>query len=174
MINKGKLKTVIIAALVFICLILLGVIVASQYKFHRYEIGSKEDFAGSAEVRRYLEDKVISKSFGGKAFCRYEVLGTEDKNTIINQYISYYCQEYHRENGTLAQGTGMAGPGLLVLERNGETIKIIGHSIPGFYEDTQTAIPAQYLREYEKHQISSGNPADLEMQHEAELYFKTK
>ena len=121
---KEKLKSVFILLPIFIC---IGC---------QSEIGTNQDradlerFSSSPIIKDYLSQKVASESYGGKAYCAYEVLDAEKSGASERLYLWAVCQEYHRQNQKLEAGTGSSLPIALTIRKENEKVEFLSHQIP--------------------------------------------
>lgn len=70
-------------------------------------------FGTSADTIAYLESHTVQPSFGGKVFCEYSLLGTDDTS---KEYVSALCQEQYVKNGAIEAGTGYATSAVLTYQ----------------------------------------------------------
>lgn len=81
-------------------------------------------------ITDYLVTNIGITSFGGEAFCAYELLDAEPA-TEGNLYIWALCQEYDVEHGSLTTGSGISLPVALQTQAKNDHYEIIGHLVPG-------------------------------------------
>lgn len=77
-------------------------------------------------ILHYLDNKLIPPSFGGEFTSSFKLLGTGDGEI----YVWTQLQEYYEENEKMEKGTGMSAPVVLMVDRSGEGLEIIGNKIP--------------------------------------------
>jgi hypothetical protein len=83
--------------------------------------------ADPSTIEKYLDEKVMQPSFGGKIFSAHQVLMT-DKDKI---YIWAYVQEYYKQSGKTELGSGWSVPMVLNIEWKAGLWSITGHETPG-------------------------------------------
>jgi hypothetical protein len=84
----------------------------------------------------FLEQNVGTIGFGGKVFCAYEVLASQEGvGGQVEEYQWVVCQEYYKSDGTLTKGSGISLPMVVFLQSKGETYQIASYSLPGDGED---------------------------------------
>ena len=97
------------------------------------------------ELKSYLAVNVGAVAFGGKVFCAYNVLGTQQQEEITTLYLWTLCQEFYQEQQQLRKGTGVSVPVSVTLENKGDSRQIIEYTIPrdGSYygEDIKAIFP---------------------------------
>ncbi len=93
----------------------------------RAELGR---FSSLPIIKDYLNQKVASKGFGGKAYCAYEVLDTEKSGLDESLYLWVVCQEYHRQGQKLEEGTGGSFPVALKIRQENEKVEVLSHQTP--------------------------------------------
>jgi hypothetical protein len=124
MMIKEKLKSALRLLSVFVCIGCQGKIGMNQ---DGADLGR---FTSLPTIEDYLNQKVASKGFGGKAYCAYEVLDAEKSGTSERLYLWIVCQEYHRTNQKLEQGTGGSFPVALTIRTENEKVEVLSHQIP--------------------------------------------
>lgn len=77
-------------------------------------------------ILHYLDNELIPPSFGGDFTSSFKLLGTGDGEI----YVWTQVQEYYQENGKMKKGTGMSDAVVLMADRSGEQLEIIGHKEP--------------------------------------------
>jgi hypothetical protein len=77
-------------------------------------------------IQSYLDGKVLNPSFGGKVFSSHKILLVENDKI----YVWGYLQEYYKKTGILEEGTGMSGPLVLNIKKDGDKIAVISHVAP--------------------------------------------
>lgn len=78
-------------------------------------------------TKRYLDEQLTFYSRGGKAFSKFEVLGVDETDGIIHEYVWYYFSEYVFRGGHLITGSGQSLPVALNVKRDGNTFKVESH-----------------------------------------------
>lgn len=79
----------------------------------------------------YLEQNVGIAGFGGKIFCAFETLKSQEgADGQVEQYLWVLCQEYYQANGVLTKGSGISLPAAIYLLQKGENYQITSHSLP--------------------------------------------
>jgi len=99
-------------------------IILTQTACNPYKI--KLSQSNNDSIEKYLYNKVIKPSFGGKVFSSYKVLGTEE-NKI---YVWAYLQEYFKQEGKITKGTGWSVPLILNVDWQQDQINIINYEAP--------------------------------------------
>jgi hypothetical protein len=123
---KEKLKSVFILLPIFIC---IGC--QSEIGIDR-DRADLERFSSSPIIKDYLTQKVASESYGGKAYCAYEVLDAEKSGASGERlYLWAVCQEYYRKNQKLEEGSGSSIPIALTIRTENEKIEVLSHQVPG-------------------------------------------
>jgi hypothetical protein len=83
------------------------------------------------EVHEYLAVNVGAASFGGKVFCAYEELATEQDAEGTTLYLWALCIEYYQDGGGFEQGTGVSVPVAIFLRNREGSLVITEHKGPG-------------------------------------------
>ena len=78
---------------------------------------SKRD---SGIMQKYLDEKVLQPSFGGKVFSSYKLFKQED-NFI---YIWAYMQEYYKKEGKIEPGSGWSVPMVIYFEETPAEVRM--------------------------------------------------
>lgn len=95
------------------------------------------------EIDKYIRQEVMSPNFGGEVFSAYEILDSDRKKGEL--YIWALIQEYYKEGTGIEQGTGMSVPMVLKIERTGDSLTVLSHTLPrdgSFYaEDIKDMFP---------------------------------
>jgi hypothetical protein len=81
-------------------------------------------------TKEYLDEKLTFFSKGGKPFSKFEVLGIDETNGTVHEYVWYYFREYVARDGHLVDGSGQSLPVALTIERNGDSFKVKAHQAP--------------------------------------------
>lgn len=81
-------------------------------------------------VDRYLVENIGQTSFGGQAFCAYDVLGADLRTDGADVYVWALCGEYYMDNGILTMGTASSLPVALHMQKSGGQYVVTGHEIP--------------------------------------------
>lgn len=134
------------------------------------------------EIKTYLANQLGEVAFGGKVFCAYEVLATEQKEKETALYLWVLCQEFYQDDQQLKLGTGMSLPVAVFLEHKEDHWQISEHKIPqdglAYGEDIKTIFPEsiwpkitpgtdEEINEY-NHRI---NILETETEEAAKVYF---
>jgi hypothetical protein len=94
----------------------------------------------------YLARKVGLSSFGGKVFCAYEILDSDQSASNPAIYLWALCEEYYMVGETINKGTGISVPVALYLNKAGDVVEISSHRLPGngnrYGRDIQAIFPA--------------------------------
>jgi hypothetical protein len=90
---------------------------------------SKKDLSQKDDgvVQKYLDEKVMQPSFGGKVFSAFNVLKRESGKL----YIWAYMQEYYKKENKIELGTGWSVPMEIDIEETTWGISIKDHFTPG-------------------------------------------
>jgi hypothetical protein len=73
------------------------------------------------EIKEFLIGKIGASAFGGKIFCAYQVMGTDQENQTIKIYLWVLVQEYYVSKQSLQEGTATSEPVVLfVTIQNGK------------------------------------------------------
>jgi hypothetical protein len=108
------------------------------------------------EVYVYLQSNVLQPNLGGKMFCAYSLFGSEVKDNKTYIYLWALCAEYRLENGKLTEGTGRAGPLVLIATSSQQSNTITEHLEPengtGYAPSIKKMFPTQYYNEMSKTQ----------------------
>jgi len=101
-------------------------------------------------IEKYLEEELVSPSFGGKVFCAHHLYGWEYNKTTATYYafVWAYCQEFYPKDGTLAQGTGVSEPVRMAVEKaNGEFL-IVSRDEPADGSNYSASIKQMFPPQY--------------------------
>src|SRR5664280_315304 len=108
------------------------------------------------DVYAYLQNNIIQPVFGGHVFCAYTRFGSEVKDNKTYIYLWALCAEYRLENGKLTEGTGRAGPLVLIATSSQQSNTITEHLEPengtGYAPSIKKMFPTQYYNEMSKTQ----------------------
>ncbi|MBL4933620.1 hypothetical protein [Clostridium paridis] len=85
-------------------------------------------------VKNDLEPTAGVKSFGGKVFCDYSIVISEEKYGEINVYLWLYSQELYVDSNQIKSGTGTIDPAVLHLKKENST-----YALKDFYISTEAA-----------------------------------
>jgi len=84
-----------------------------------------------APVESYLVENIGVTSFGGKAFCAYDVLGADVRADGADVYLWALCGEYILENSALILGTASSLPVALHMQKSNGQFHVTSCEIPG-------------------------------------------
>ncbi len=70
----------------------------------------------------------MHSTFDGNVYSVFEILHADKKAGEI--YVWALIQEYYKTETDLENGTGMSVPMVLHVEKNGEDLQILGHTLP--------------------------------------------
>src|SRR5204862_7176469 len=109
---------------------------------HQKELGAQLAMVTTS----YLNEKIGIASFGGKKFCGYKLLGVEETDKSISEYVDVLCQEFYlKGNRKLEKGTGISLPVALVLAKSDGSFDVIKHQTPrdgdAFMPDIEAIFP---------------------------------
>lgn len=128
-------------------------------------------------TQKYVVDNWGESSFGGKAFCAYQVLDIEtiDEGKYINEYLWATCQEYYLKDDKLETGTGISLPVALSIELD-NTYKVKNHKVPRdgsmYSYDVEHIFPKRTQDEIFAHEIP--NELVEQIRQAAEDYYKKR
>jgi hypothetical protein len=80
----------------------------------------------NAVIEKYLDEKVLEPSFGGKIYSSHKVFGTDGDKIFIWAYL----QEYYKKEGKCEAGTGWSVPMVLNTSTTNGKLSIISHTVP--------------------------------------------
>jgi hypothetical protein len=102
-------------------------------------------------VESALVENIGLTSFGGEAFCAYDVLGEEIRVDGADVYVWALCGEYILENGMLTLGTASSLPVALHMQESGESYDVISIEVPhdgtGYMPSIEAIFPPDAIRE---------------------------
>jgi hypothetical protein len=87
------------------------------------------------DIENYLAANVGGAAFGGRVFCAYDVLATEQAGNITTLYLWALCLEYYREQQQLEKGAGVSLPVALTLQNQAGSLRVLEHKVPGDGKD---------------------------------------
>ncbi|MDD7796038.1 hypothetical protein [Clostridium sp. 'White wine YQ'] len=85
-------------------------------------------------VKNDVEPTAGLKSFGGKVFCDYSIVISEEKYGEINVYLWLYSQELYVDSNKIKSGTGTIDPAVLHLKKEDNT-----YILKTFYVSSEAA-----------------------------------
>jgi hypothetical protein len=101
----------------------------------------------SDAIQKYLDEKVMQPSFGGRVFSAFKLLKQESGKLNIWAYM----QEYYRKDGKMEIGSGWSVPMVINIEETSSGIKIKDHFTPGdgdrFSEDIRAHFPGDIQKQ---------------------------
>lgn len=121
------MKKHLFCALIFLTIALIG---CQQASNDRGKTIPLEQFSSMQSIRDYLSTNIASTGHGGKPYCAYEVLDTQQEGENINVYLWAVCQEYYSDKQNLRQGTSASLPVALVMQKNDNNLSVLAHRIP--------------------------------------------
>ena len=87
-------------------------------------------------MQEFLEQNIGVAGFGGKVFCAYETLTSQENEAGgAEEYLWTLCQEYYKVGQDLMKGTGVSVPVAIFLKRKGDNYQIASFFLPGDGED---------------------------------------
>jgi hypothetical protein len=97
--------------------------------------------ANTDVIQKYLDEKVMQPSFGGKVFSAHKIFKTENDKI----YLWAYLMEYYKKDGKTEQGSGWSVPLVLNTTGSGANLIITSHQAPGdgdmYGEDIKKLFP---------------------------------
>jgi len=145
-----------------------------------------EDILNIVEMQNYLAKEIGETSFGGVAFCAYDVLQAERDAQNINIYLWVVCQEYYQNDQGLERGTGVSLPVAVYLGNENETYSILDHrASEGFGEELaqeyKDIFPRSVRKKMENNTVEEINEYNLRIgklnkinEENAQEYFNVK
>jgi len=89
------------------------------------------EIISSEMIKEFLIEKIGASAYGGKVFCAYQIIGTEQENQTIKIYLWVLVQEYYVAKQSMLEGAATSEPvAVFVIMRNG-TYQISGYRDAG-------------------------------------------
>jgi len=127
------------------------------------------------DIKDFLVEKIGVSAFGGKVFCAYQIMGTEQDSQMTKIYLWVLLQEYYITQHSLEEGTGISEPVAIFVKMQNGKYQIFDYKDAGDgYQYLTQNFPPSILPlinlptdEYNQRSASLSN----ETRNEAETYF---
>jgi len=134
------------------CLLLIILLPACAGAHPAPAAGSTDSSAAvMSPVNDYLVKSIGQASFGGRVFCAYDLLGTDNRAEQADVYVWALCAEYYLDGDTLTMGTASSLPVSIHLQASDGEYQVSGSEVPmdgmGYGASIERIFPSGAIRQ---------------------------